>query len=188
MNNVFKTSRKKPSQRKINKKKIKLLLLGGCTKKVRRQEMSSLHSRIRCLFMLTIFYKKKIIKLFRFFRMTVLSRRCTVASWHAMVPGSCPTSSAQSFTSSPSRTRWRSSSASTRRTSTATSGEQTRQRTEVQNQEISTIQSKIYRMHVPIRLWSQLKPSFTWPLSIIYDTRFQTLKKYLRTYESISVS
>ena len=33
-----------------------------------------------------------------------------------------------------------------------------------------------------------LRPSFTWPLSIIYDTQFQTKKMYLKTYESIIVS
>ena len=33
-----------------------------------------------------------------------------------------------------------------------------------------------------------LKPSFTWPLSFIYGTQFQTLKNVLKTYESIIVS
>ena len=31
------------------------------------------------------------------------------------------------------------------------------------------------------------QPSFTWPLSIIYDNQFQTKKMYLKTYESIIV-
>ena len=51
------------------------------------------------------------------------------------------------------------------------------------NFSVSCGENKMYRYENTC-----LKPSFTWPLSIIYDTQFQTKKMFLNPFESIIVS